>query len=506
MKIRQKLNISVLITITVTLIASTLVSIYMNQQQLVEQVHHDAESSVKRLGITLSSPLWKVDLDTAKKIVQSELGTNDLMAVDVMGEDEKVLFSFTLNAENGQITEKAFTGRSYLTKNEKVHFEIQGEQFEAGSVRLYFTDARIQETLVGEIYRSMVQVAILVMIMLLSLRMLINRIIINPLNSIKNRIFDIAQGEGDLTQRVIVQGNDELSELGKGINQFIDNVHSIITELSEVVKVMDNTTQQGNNTIIQLNKSVALLSDEVHQIANSMNEISQTSRDVSSQTSELATILGNTNQIAIDGTEFINSAADMTIGLAESVHTSSNQMEELDNHTQQIGSVVTVIENIAEQTNLLALNAAIEAARAGEHGRGFAVVSDEVRSLAHKTQSSISEIVSIVEHLQQLSKVTYSAMDNSLRKAETTVISVKSAGDSFVNISQSVRQNLTSSDMIATAAEEQSQTLDMIEKNIQEIIRINDETQKVSSNSANFNADIIASSQKLAALVAKFRI
>ncbi|MFT2110652.1 methyl-accepting chemotaxis protein [Marinomonas sp. 2405UD68-3] len=506
MKIKQKLNLAVLIAITVTLLVSAAVTIYINQQKLIEAVHIGANSSAKRLGITLSSPLWKMDIDTAKKVVVSELGTNELVAVDVLGSDNNTLFAFELNDKTGQIIEEPFNGESYLTKTETIYFEIKGERFEAGKLNLYFTKANINDTLNNEIINRLLQVIILILIMLIILPLLINKIIITPLDNMKSRVFNIAKGEGDLTRRVTTDGNDELSELGEGINLFIDNVHTIISELSDVVQVMDNSTKQGKDTTLQLNQSVDLLSDEVKQIADSMNEISHTSRDVSSQTSELAGTLGETNQVAVDGSAFIDSAADMTGSLSESVKNSSVQMAELDTHTQEIGSVVTVIESIAQQTNLLALNAAIEAARAGEHGRGFAVVSDEVRSLAQKTQNSVSEIISIVDHLQQLSKVTYSAMDNSLQKAESSVQSVKSAGESFGHICQSVQKNLTRSDMIATAAEEQSETLHMIEKNIQEIIRINDETQRISSDNAQLNEDIVDSSQKLATLVSKFKI
>ena len=506
MKIKQKLNLAVTVAVAVTLIASTAISIFLNKSQLVEQAALSAESSTERLGITLSNPLWKMDLATAKKVVQSELGTNALVGVDVIGSDQASLFSFTLDEQAGSTSEQRFSGDSHITKEQTIYFEIQGEKFEAGSVTLYFSDSTIAKAVQGEIKKGLIQVAALIAIIFAAMRVLLDRIIISPLQEMRDRVMDIAQGEGDLTKRINVDSDDELSELGNGINQFIENVHAIICDLSDVVRLMDQTTQQGNETTSQLNQSVTLLAQEVGHIADAMNEIGVTSKDVSAQTSELATILGDTTKLAEEGTKFITSAEEVTGELAESVNQSGNQMAELDQHTQEIGSVVTVIENIAAQTNLLALNAAIEAARAGEHGRGFAVVSDEVRSLAQKTQDSISEIVTIVDRLQALSKETYSAMNSSLEQVGTSVTSVKSAGDSFEDINQAVRQNLSSSDLIATAAEEQAQTVEVIDKNIQEIKRINEETQKVSGTSASLNEDIYQSSQKLKALVAKFRI
>lgn len=506
MKIRQKMNLAIVIAVAVTLLASTAISVFLNQGKMQEQLQMDAQSSTARLGITLSNPLWRMDLSTARKVIQSELGTNGLVSVDVIGSDKSSLFSYTLNESSGAIAEQSFSGSSYLTNEETIYFEIQGDKFEAGSVRLHFSDSSIQAAMAESLRGGLIQAVLLVVIISLAMWVLTNQIIIGPLQAIRDRVFDIAQGDGDLTQRVKTNGNDEFAELSDGINQFIENVHSIIKQLSDVALLMDQTTQQGNTTTNQLNESVTMLSSEVGHIATSMNEISVTSRDVSLQASELATILGDTSKLADEGTRYISSTADITNELADSVNQSGSRMAELDKHTQEIGSVVTVIESIAEQTNLLALNAAIEAARAGEHGRGFAVVSDEVRSLAQKTQNSISEIVSIVERLQALSKETYGAMSNSLEKVDTSVESVKSAGSSFEDISQAVRQNLSSSDMIATAAEEQAQTLDVIENNIREIKRINEETQSISASNAALNEDIVTSSHKLKALVDKFKI
>lgn len=506
MRIRQKINLAVVAVVALTLFTSTVVSILLDQGKLEEQVKRNAESSIERIGITLSNPLWKMDIKTARKVIQSELGSNNLIAVNVIGSDQKPLFSYALDEESGVIREQAFTQQSYISQESIIYFEIQSDQYEAGRVQLYFSDLSIMRAIESKIKSGLIQVLLLSIIIALVMRVLLGRIIINPLHDMRDRVMDIAQGEGDLTQRIHTHGSDELSELGCGINQFIENVHNIIGELSHLVESMDKATHQGNQTTSHLNDSVLMLSSEVSQIANAMNEISATSRNVSSQTSELSTILGDTTTLAEEGTTFIGTAQDITNQLAESVNRSGNQMAELDRHTQEIGSVVTVIENIAEQTNLLALNAAIEAARAGEHGRGFAVVSDEVRSLAQKTQDSISEIVSIVDRLQALSKETYSAMSSSLEQVDASVTSVKSAGDSFTDITQAVHQNLSSSDMIATAVEEQAQTLDVIDKNIREIERINEDTQRISASNAEINDDIYTSSQKLKALVEKFKI
>lgn len=506
MSLRRKINIALLFALVSTLFIYALIDTWLSQSALEQRIEQSAQSSEKRLGITLADSMWNFNVSSAEKIAMAELGTNDLVGLTAYNLEKEVLFSIQWDDENSRATTGIYDGDVLFTREKDIIFEDGDEEFKAGSVRLYFSDYSLDEALSRSVQRSFYQIVILSVIILTVTGFLISRLIITPLETITERVNDIAQGDGDLTKRVKVVSSGELAALAEGINRFIENVHNIVKDISKVSHTLDNSSEASRHDIVELNNLVSDLNEKVVHIVQSMQEMSATSKDVANQAAGSADVMQDTTHLAEKGLGDVKMANTKTKELAESVKASTDKTAKLDEHAQSIGAVVDVIKSIAEQTNLLALNAAIEAARAGEQGRGFAVVADEVRTLAQRTQTSTGEIEEIISQLQTQAKDTHAIMNSGLEQAKDNVESVAKAGETFADIETAITKNLDSATMIATAAEEQSQTLTSMESNIEFIKSANDRTLEIARKSSSSNESMVGLSREVAALVEKFKI
>lgn len=506
MSLRKKINLYLLLALVSTLFIYAILDTWISQNSLAEKIETNALSTEKRLEITLADSLWNFNVATAEKIAMAELGTNDLVGLTAYNTEQEVLFSIRWDNDNQKAGTGTYNGDVLFTKNKDIMFQDGEDEYNAGSVTLLFSDDSLSESLNRSIKSSLFQIVILSVILLSVTGFLVIRLVINPLSEISERVNDIAQGEGDLTKRVRVTSKGELADLANGINHFIDNVHSIVKDICKVSTTLDQSSEASRQDISELNNLVSDLNEKVVHIVQSMQEMSTTSKDVANQAASSADVMQETTHLAEAGLKDVKLANDKTLELAVSVTSSTEKTAKLDEHAQSIGAVVDVIKSIAEQTNLLALNAAIEAARAGEQGRGFAVVADEVRTLAQRTQTSTGEIEEIISQLQAQAKDTHSIMNSGLGQAQENVESVGKAGDTFADIEDAITKNLDSATMIATAAEEQSQTLVSMESNIEFIKSANDRTLEIARKSASSNEAMVGLSHKVAALVEKFKI
>ncbi len=334
----------------------------------------------------------------------------------------------------------------------------------------------------------------------------VSRLILAPLQRLSTTMENIASGEGDLTQRVPVESRDEIGQFAASFNQFVSKIHATITEVSVTMKSVREETQQIQKETQGVVLNASEQQAESAHVATAVHEMSATSDSVSSHANEAASASQSAADESNAAKRILGNTVTSIHQLADDIETSSGVITNLELDVSNIASILDVIRGIADQTNLLALNAAIEAARAGEQGRGFAVVADEVRSLASKTQDSTGEIQVMIERLQRGAHDAVQAMARSQESGTATVDQANSANESLDAISQSIEVINEMNMQIATAANQQSQVSEDINQNIQKIADKSQEVVfKVQSSEKTFAA-LASDCKQLDTLIGQFKI
>ncbi|KUI97503.1 HAMP domain-containing methyl-accepting chemotaxis protein [Vibrio sp. MEBiC08052] len=332
----------------------------------------------------------------------------------------------------------------------------------------------------------------------------IRHLIVQPMNEVIKAVGNIANG--DLTQNLSTDRKDELGQLYNHIGEMSKTLNKLISEVVSGVMNLSTTSEQLESISNQSQHMMQSQRDETDQVATAINEMSATVSEVARNAETAAEATTKTDNIIIQGNHIVNATAKTIDALASDIVSTSEAMEQLKLRTDNVGNVLEVIKTVAEQTNLLALNAAIEAARAGEAGRGFAVVADEVRGLASRTQSSAKEIEDLIVELQNGAQSSLDKMIGSRELSGKNAEQAKEVLTLFENISEQVRDVQDMNNQIATAAEEQSQVSEDINRSVENVRELADKTAEGSLESVNAVANLRQLSQQLKKLTDQFLI
>jgi methyl-accepting chemotaxis protein len=348
--------------------------------------------------------------------------------------------------------------------------------------------------------------SILVLIIGLSGYFIMYRRILPPLDRLKSSLSELVSGDGDLTRRLPIKNTDELGKIVEQFNAFIHVLHGLVRSVAQSSTPLSQTSQDMKEASEKAKHGALQQEQETHKVSSAITEMTAAVTEVARNAAVTMEETKIANKKAHDGRAVVEIAMDSINELAKEVSGSAEVIGRLESYSNDIDKILVTIKGIAEQTNLLALNAAIEAARAGEQGRGFAVVADEVRSLASRTHESTTEIQQMVEHLQKTAREAVAVMTRSQEKAKQGVERASQAGNALAEITQSVTTIADMSAQIATSSEEQSAVAEEIHRNIVAINDIASVSVKSASESADAAKSLATLSEDLSKIVKQFRV
>ncbi len=486
-----------------------------NRTQLLLGFQHDPGNSLSAMH---NHSLEKHTGRVATNIKEISRVWDDYMADD-MGAEERVLadrFAKTRKAfvvDGLKPTREALIAGDYHLANkillEKVNTLFQPANVDVEKLLQYqLTHAKSLET---EAHQEHVLLRNIYLVLLVGGITLSSLFAFFTIRGMGIAVSDLQAGtnslsQGDLTARIRYTGNDELGQIASSFNTMSERFHSVISGLATATDQMATAAEQTASVTEQTTEGLQRQQSETIQVATAMNQMNATVQEVAHNAQNAASAAKEADAASHLGKRVVEETIDTINNLASGVENAAGVIQVLEQESNEIGNVLDVIRGIADQTNLLALNAAIEAARAGEQGRGFAVVADEVRTLAGRTQKSTGEINEMITKLQSGANNAVAAMQTGTQQAQVSVKQAAEAGSSLDSITQSVTQINDMNIQIANAAEEQTAVAEEINRNITNISSVADQTAEGARQTNQASDQVAMLSEKLRGTVAQFKI
>jgi len=493
-------------------------ALHTEQKSASDSLLKALNSKADSLGLFMSKTapdlIMSYDFSTLKDYQANASRDIDVSYAAYLDKGGKPLTDFQKTDDDSKVIERKYEIKS---DGEMLGYVLLGMSNAAVTEGVAASDQRISEALVN-VKRSaesslsgfvtiMILDGLVILIIVIAVTLLMFRkLIITRLHDTTEMMAALAEGNGDLTRRLPVPNDDEISKLCGAVNQFIDQLQEmvgrIVGEVSELASEVDVLHLAGD----EMSTHSETQHMETTQVASAMTEMTATVQEVANHASSAAEAAKKADGETNAGRAIVDETKRSIGALAKEIENASEVINTVEADSVNIGGVLDVIRGIAEQTNLLALNAAIEAARAGEQGRGFAVVADEVRTLASRTQTSTQEIQEMITRLQAGTGQAVTVMRESTEKAQETVKKADEADVALENIELAVTTINQMNTQIATAATEQSSVAEEINRNVDTINSISELTAVSAQQTSDSSGKLSKVAEQLQGLVANFRI
>jgi len=493
--ISWRLIMVIILVMTLVLSIKGVTDYQSSKGLIIDRANQSQTQVAVRLQLNLPGAMWNYADDQVVKIGQSELKTPYIYEIQVKDNTGKVKFS--------QANEEGIAGAE--TENPLVFIEGDSKN-KVGSTHIILNQERIDSELSTELNNTIFEVVLVDFLLAIALFLLSRSLLTRPLQEVSDAMADIAHGESDLTKRMTIKREDEIGVLADQFNFFINRIQELVVSIQSSIEKLVDTSQVVAADAVQANQFLDNQLSETNLVATAITEMAASAVEVAQNAQNTVDAAQDVGDKTEEVQKIVQNSVDSIGELSQQLNEAGVVISDLESDVGAIVSVVEVIRGVAEQTNLLALNAAIEAARAGEQGRGFAVVADEVRTLASRTQKSTEEINDMITKLQKGSQSAVAVVKESQEKGLATVESVNQAGQSIQGI---VSATLTINDMstqIASAVDEQSKVSSDLDSSINRIVDAGQSSSSVISEMAQKASGLDELAAELNTLVNRFKV